>query len=333
MENVKLSMNGMRLDAELKNVPIGFVNALRRILLAEIPRVVLTNIQILDNTTRLPHEMLRLRTELLPVNVRPEEAAVIRDSRIELRFEPSKDEREVTSDDFKVAAGPRSDVLLKDRDLGTELFFLQLKANESIHIRASLGVEPRGSSHVCVSTFKNHVDPERMVEDRESYVTAAINRYPPNTLNDKEIGQITADAIKEFDNFHYQRSYARDEEGRPFWFDFAVESIGILPAKDLVRRAVEVLQAKVLEWVKTPIQREEGGWYRMETEGETFTLGQLLQELIYKGGVADFVSRDCGHPLTPKLTLRFSTKAQPELVVEDARRAAVTLCESILGSV
>jgi DNA-directed RNA polymerase subunit L len=333
MENQKLTLNGMRLDAELKNVPIGFVNALRRILLAEIPRVVLTNVQILDNTTRLPHEMLRLRTELLPVNVRPEEAAVIRDTRLELRFEPSKEPREVTSDDFKVVAGPRGDVLLKDRDLGTDLFFLNLQPNESVHIRASLGVEPRGSSHVCVSTFKNHVDPERMKEDRETYITAAVNRYPPDTLSEKEIGQITADAIKEFDNFHYQRSYARDENGRPYWFDFAVESVGALPAKDLVRRAAEVLKGKVAEWVKTPIQREEGGWYRMETEGETFTLGQLMQEIIYKGGVADFVSRDCGHPLTPKLVIRFSTKAQPETVVEDAQRTAVALCESILGSV
>jgi DNA-directed RNA polymerase subunit L len=71
----------------------------------------------------------------------------------------------------------------------------------------------------------------------------------------------------------------------------------------------------------------------METEGETFTLGQLLQEIIYLGGLADFVSRDIGHPLTPKLVLRFRTKTvQPEAVVERAKTEALTLCENVLKS-
>ena len=35
MENVRTSLNGYRLDAEIKNVPVSFVNALRRILLAD----------------------------------------------------------------------------------------------------------------------------------------------------------------------------------------------------------------------------------------------------------------------------------------------------------
>jgi DNA-directed RNA polymerase subunit L len=71
----------------------------------------------------------------------------------------------------------------------------------------------------------------------------------------------------------------------------------------------------------------------METEGETFTLGQLLQEVIYLGGLVDFVSRDIGHPLTPKLIIRFRTKTmQPEAVVERAKAEALTLCENVLKS-
>jgi DNA-directed RNA polymerase subunit L len=112
-----------------------------------------------------------------------------------------------------------------------------------------------------------------------------------------------------------------------------VESIGVLPAKDLVKRACEVLKTKIDEWVKTPILREADGFFRMETEGETFTLGQLLQEVIYLGGLAEFVSRDIGHPLTPRLVLRFRTKTvQPEAVVERAKTEALTLCENVLKS-
>ena len=126
MENVRTSLNGYRLDGELKNVPVSFVNALRRILLSEIPVVVLSNVKILDNTSNMTHEMLKHRIEMLPVNVKPEESAVIRDTKVSVRFMLSPDPREVLTSDFAVAS-PRGDILLKDRDLGTPLFFMALR--------------------------------------------------------------------------------------------------------------------------------------------------------------------------------------------------------------
>lgn len=323
MENIKISLDSFRLDGELKNVPVAFVNALRRILLAELPVVVVSNVRILENTTTMTHEMLKHRVEMLPVNVRPEEVNVIRDTKITLRFLPSPEAREVTTDDFAIA-GPAPNVLLKDRDLGTPLFFLQLKPNEAVHVEASLAIVPTGLSHVCVSTFKNHIDPDIAKMDRDTMIARA---------GDDPAAQ--REAARLFDAFHIQRSFSRDKEtGRPNWFDFSVESIGAIQAKDLVKRACEVLKSKIEEWVKTPVQRESEGYYRMETEGETYTLGQLLQEVIYMGGLADFVSRDIGHPLTPKLVIRFRTRTvQPEAVVERAKTEALALCENVLKSV
>ena len=323
MENIKISLDSFRLDGELKNVPVAFVNALRRILLAELPVVVVSNVRILENTTTMTHEMLKHRVEMLPVNVRPEEAGVIRDTKITLRFLPSPEAREVTTDDFAIA-GPAPNVLLKDRDMNTPLFFLALKPNESVHVEATLAIAPTGMSHVCVSTFRNHIDPDIAKMDRDTMIARA---------GDDPIAQ--REAAQLFDAFHYQRSFSRDKDtGRPNWFDFTVESIGAIQAKDLVKRACEVLKSKIEEWVKTPIQRESEGYYRMETEGETFTLGQLLQEVIYLGGLADFVSRDIGHPLAPKLVIRFRTKTvQPEAVVDRAKTEALALCENVLKSV
>lgn len=323
MENARVSLDGYRLDAELKNVPVAFVNALRRIVLAELPVVVVSNVKILDNTTTMTHEMLRHRVEMLPVNVKPEEAAAIRDTKLTLRFLPSPEPREVTTADF-ATSGPRPDILLLDRDLGTPLFFMALKPNESVHIEATLAVAPTGMSHVCVSAFRNHIDPEVAKMDRDTMIAQAGD--DPNAQRE---------AARLFDTFHIQRSFSRDKEtGRPNWFDISVESIGVLQAKDLVKRACEVLKTKIEDWTKTPILREADGFYRMETEGETFTLGQLLQEVIYLGGLVDFVSRDIGHPLTPKLILRFRTKTvAPEAVVERAKTEALTLCENVLKSV
>jgi len=323
MENVTSSLNGYRLDAELKNVPVSFVNALRRILLAEIPTVVVSNVQILENSSSMTHEMIRHRTEMLPVNVRAEEVAVVRDTRLELHVVADKEPREVTSDDF-VASGPRGDILLKDRDLGTPLLFMVLKPGESIHIKANLIIQTTKTSQVCVATFKNHIDPDVAKVDRDTFVA----QVGDDLIAQREAGRI-------FDTFHIQRSFHRNKEtGRPDWFDLTVESIGVTPARDLVKKATHVLQEKINEFVKLPILREDEDWYRIEIPGETHTLGALVQEMIYLANTTEFVSADIGHPLVPKLVIRFNSKTSgAEDVIQRFKQEASVLCENVLNTV
>jgi DNA-directed RNA polymerase subunit L len=326
MESFTLSKNGYRLDTEFKNVPVAFVNGLRRILLSEIPTVVVRDVQILDNSTKMIHEMLKHRVEMLPINVRPEEAAVIRDTKIELRYLPPatpdltrKTAVEITSDDFAID-GPRPGIILKDRDLDEPLYFMRLQPTESIHVKASLAVEMKGTSQVCVATFKNHIDQEIAKLDKDTFVAPAGD-------DDNERAMLA----KIFDNYEIQRSYARDDEGRPYWFDFAVESIGVTPAKDLLKQAAMIFKKKIETWCENPIQREEGDWYSIETEEEGHTIGALAQILIYNQKV-NYVSYRIVHPLLPKMIVRFSSKIEPEKVIEKFKTEAVALCESILKS-
>ena len=327
MESFTLSKNGYRLDTEFKNVPVAFVNGLRRILLSEIPTVVIRDVQILDNSTKMIHEMLKHRVEMLPINVRPEEAAVIRDTKIELRYLPPatpdltrKTAVDITTDDFAID-GPRPGIILKDRDLDEPLYFMRLQPTESIHVKASLAVETKGTSQVCVATFKNHIDQEIAKLDKDTYVATAGD-------DDNERAMLA----KVFDNYEIQRSYARDDEGRPYWFDFAVESIGVTPAKDLLKQAALIFKKKIETWCENPIQREEGDWYSIETEEEGHTIGALAQILIYNQKV-NYVSYRIVHPLLPKMIVRFSSKIAPEKVIEKFKTEAVALCESILKSV
>jgi DNA-directed RNA polymerase subunit L len=322
METVTTSLNGYRMDAELKNVPVAFVNSLRRILLAEIPTVIVSNVEILENSSSMTHEMLRHRTQMLPVNVRANEAAVIRDTKLEVRVTADKEPREVTTADF-VATGPRSDILLPDRDLGTPLLFVVLKPGETIHIKMTLSIATTGSSQVCVSTFKNHIDPDIAKADRDTFIAQA---------GDDETAQ--REAARMFDTFHIQRSFHRNEAGRPDWFDFTVESIGVTPAKDLMRTAITVLQSKIADFGKAPVLREKEGDYRMEMPGETFTIGYLVQEMIYIAGTTEMIFVEAGHPLIPKLAIRFHTKTMSgEEVIAAFVKEASALCENVLGSV
>jgi DNA-directed RNA polymerase subunit L len=311
MENAKTSLNGYKLECEFKNVPVAFVNALRRIALAELPVVGLTNVEILENTSVLTHEMLRHRVESMPVNVKPDEVGVIRDTRLELKTGATDTPVDVTTDDFTVF-GPRKEILLKDRDLQEPGYFLRLAPGQTLVIKAALGLV--SGSHVCVSTFRNHCTPETLKVQRGLWID---NGRDP----------------REFDGFYYQTFYERDENDRPFWFDFTLESIGVLPAKDLLKMSVQTLKDKLVEFLKQPVEREEPGWYRIKAEGETFTLGQLVQDLLYRDKNVEFVSRDIGHPLLPKLVIRFQTKQQPEKVLETFKREALELCENVLRSV
>jgi DNA-directed RNA polymerase subunit L len=250
---------------------------------------------------------------MLPVNVRPEETGVVRDTKIELRYLSTETTQKITTNEF-VVSGPRKNVLLNDRDLDQPLFFMNLKPGESIHVRASLGIDMVGSSQVCVATFKNHIDPDVAKVNKDTYTGEG------------------GDA-RVFDNYEIQRSYARDLQGRPYWFDFTVESIGVVPAKDLLKQAIGVLQNKVVEWCKSPILREEDGWYSIESDTEGHTIGALAQSMIYTAALADYVSYQIVHPLLPKMIVRFKSKVPPETVIERFKAEAVALCESILKSV
>jgi DNA-directed RNA polymerase subunit L len=313
IQNIKESNHGFRLECEFKDLPIPFVNGLRRILLTEIPTVVVRNVQILENSTQMIHEMLRHRVDMLPINVRSENTDVIRDTSIELKRH-AVELTQITTDDF-VVTGPMKNVLLKDRDEGAPIFFMNLKAGESIHIRATIGIDMKGSSQVCVSTFKNHIDPVIADRNRENYVM--------NGGGD----------VRVFDNHEIQRSFSVDDHGRPNWFDFAVESIGVTPAKDLLKKAITIYRDKIVEWCKNPILREDAGWFSIETDTEGHTIGALAQAMMYASGRVDYVSYRIEHPLLPKMIVRFNTKLQPEAILDRFKTEAVDLCESILKSV
>ena len=316
MENIRYSLNGYRLNCEFVKVPIPFVNALRRILLAEIPTVVVRDVVIKENTSQMIHEMLKHRLEMLPIAVAPSEGDVIRDTKLSLRYLSSPEAREITSDDF-VSSGSRGDIVLRDRDLNTPLFFMNLRPNEALHVECGLGIAQTGGSQVCVSTFMNHIDKERAKLDRDSFI----------------LGNEGQD-VRIFDNHLIQRSYARDDKERPNHFDFTLESIGVLPAKDLMKAAAEILKKKFTEFVKLPVMKDETGAYTIETTTEGHTLGALAQALLYEAaGTVDFVSYRIDHPLTAKLILQFRTKVKPEEVLERLLNEAVALCETVLRSV
>jgi DNA-directed RNA polymerase subunit L len=316
VQNVKTANKGYELACELRNFPVTFVNAIRRICLSSIPTVVIRDVQILENTSQMPHEMLKHRVEMLPVNMKPDDASAIRDTKLELRILSEKRDKilEVTTDDFVVESN-RGNVLMKDRDYNTPILFLRLRSNEGIHITGRLALESQGVSQVCVSTTQWHIDPERAKEDRKKFVEAG---------GDPSL----------FDNFEIQKSFSRDEQtGRPNWFDLKIESVGVLTGKEIVKYAVEVLRSKIQAYMKEAtesITREkEEGTYSISLEQGGHTVGALVQEVIYGDLNVDFVSYDIPHPLRNTMVLRFHTKRAPESILKAANETIEEYCRLV----
>jgi DNA-directed RNA polymerase subunit L len=309
VENIKNTNNGYELYCELRNFPVGFVNALRRILITGIPRVVIRDVQILQNTSQIPHEMLKHRTERLPVNVPPSDSATIKDAKIELRIVENKEARTVTTDDFVVEAG-REGLMMHDRDFDTPSLFLKLRAGELVHITGRLALDSENASHVCTASVKWHPDPERVKTDRKAHVDAG---------GDPRL----------FDNFLYQRSYSRDNKDRPNWFELSVESVGVLKSRELLTMAVQILRKRLdtymAEALKNIKRENDTGTYSVSIEQGGHTLGALLQEIIYHDEV-EFVSYDIPHPLKNMMVLRFNTKKSPESVLTAAKKTIEEYC-------
>ena len=150
IENIKVSNRGFELGCELKNFPVSFVNGLRRIMIGNIPTVVVRDVKIIENTTQLPHEMLKHRMEMLPIKVAPTDSTTIKDAKIKIRILPDNENdatRTITTDDFAIES-VNPDIIMKDRDLDTPLLFLRVRKGESVHIEARLALEKEQVSQV-----------------------------------------------------------------------------------------------------------------------------------------------------------------------------------------
>lgn len=300
------SRDGFHMKTEFKGFPVNFVNGLRRIMLHGVPTVVIRDVQILENKTQMPHEMLKHRMELVPVNVKPDEGKIIRDALVELKILPdAAKDRLVTTDEFTVESA-REGVLLKDKDLKTPMLFIKVRKNESLHIRGRLTIDYETASQVCTATHSFHVDEELAKQKRQEFI-------------DKK-----EEDVRVFDNFYIQRYYSRDPEtGDANWIDLDIESVGVLSCKEILRMANDILRQRVGKWIDEAVEKigrePEPNSYRITMETGGYTVGNLIQKAMYDTGMCSFQSCDMPHPLRSTVVVRFFTDQPPEKVLAQVR--------------
>ena len=139
-----------------------------------------------------------------------------------------------------------------------------------------------------------------------------------------------------------QRCYKINEQGEPYSFDFTVESVGVLDPIYIVKRALDILQEKLLKYasidsgdlppnLKVVPAEARGALFDFIFEGEDHTLGNLLQtwmdQTMMDKDLITFVGYKVPHPLRDEMVLRVgvaegkSTRAR-ELVAQACRDTA-----------
>jgi DNA-directed RNA polymerase subunit L len=151
---------------------------------------------------------------------------------------------------------------------------------------------------------------------------------------------------REFATMEIQRCYKMDERGEPYSFDFVVESVGVLDPVYIVRRALEVLQKRVLMYASIdngdlpetmkirPADALMKG-FDLVFQYEDHTLGNLLSSWMEQNemdsGEITFVGYKVPHPLRDEMVIRVGVESGKDMDARAAVAKAARACSQMFA--
>ena len=316
-----IAKNGPSMEMEVHNVDLSIVNALRRIILAEIPTVALAfdpiaesneDIMISLNNSALHNEFLAHRISLIPMHFNKKEIAAFNpeDYLFHLKVKNTgtdiipvttrniviKDaEGKPYSDSVHRRVFP-ADPITKDHILITKLRpnIYSPEKGESIDItfKASKNIAKNHSRWCPVSccAFYNMVDEKAATQGLEDKLAEeAKNRNRP--LTQEETDKIS----KRFDTLMKYRFFYKNKYGEPSIFHFKIDSECGLHPEELFTQALDTLIAKLntfAEECASPttsitVNKVNATLHDVVIENEDFTLLNVLQSILYNTLIRD----------------------------------------------
>ena len=344
----------------LKDINVSLANALRRIILSEIPTVVFyTEIYqdnqciIEENTSRLHNEIIKQRlscipihskdTRMLPgkyyleVNVSNETDNIIYVTTEDFQIKP----KEVVEGEGGTAAPPLSEeevrkIFPKNSITQSYIDFVRLRPRisdtipgESLKLKCEFSVSSAKVSStfnvVSKCAYANTPDPAKKKEVWDAHEAALRESDVPK--EDIEFQK------KNFNMLDAQRHFVPDS------FDFVVQSVGVYENREIVKKGCIILQNKFVELINnidadnvTIVISETtmDNCYDIVLENEDYTVGKVLEYILYESfykndGRLSFCGFKKMHPHDSDSIIRvaFKEKVDKTAVKQCLRDAAV----------
>lgn len=288
---------------DFEGVNVSVMNAIRRVILSEIDRVVIrtepherSDVVIHKNNTRINNEMLKHRLSCIPIHIIPG-TVDISNLLVEVNVKNEENKvRLVTTADFRVKH-KETGSYLRDTEVrkmfppnpitGDFVIFTRLLPKvtvgphaEEVHLEASLslGNAKENSAFVVASCCAYQMMPDP-TKQREHWATIEADmvgqKKTPDEIQRARANWYTLDAMR-----HYKEDA----------FILNLQSVGVFEPGDLLGRACDVLSAKLrallrkvgADEVEITKGRNTMECHDIMLDGEDHTLGKLLEFALYK---------------------------------------------------
>jgi DNA-directed RNA polymerase subunit L len=357
-----LSDDANALYFTLEGVEMSFANALRRIMLSEIPMVVIetdtyenNKCNIIVNTGRLHNEIVKQRLSCIPIHtthLRDTEDQKALPGNYQLIVDVKNDTDNiiyVTTEDFRLRDKKTGTVLSSEEQekLFPGLFPKNVQTQsyiDFVRLRPKFGIEIDGEQLSLIADFSVNIAKNSSMFNVVS--KCAYGNTPDKdkavTVWDKIEAKLQSDGETASDIKFQKENFRILDTQRHFIpnsFDFVVESVGVYDNREIVRKACAVIQNKFIDMVQmvdsgvVSILTSETTMdycYDIHLEDEDYTLGKIIEYLMYtkfyeKQGVLSFCGFKKFHPHDTKATVRvaFKTKNEKSMVSNLLREVCV----------
>lgn len=337
-ENVHLEEK--KANFTVSNVDVSVVNSIRRTILSDVHTVAFyfdarrsenPDINILVNETPLHNEFLSQRLGMVPIHFESQEMANWEKDAYTFEIDQSNDGKsfkDITTEHiivkYRGETVDGSRLFPKNSLTGDFIILTKLPPVKGdgtptvlkVELTASKGC---GKMHSCFSPTSVCTFMNRIVEGELFEIAKA--RYVEDNA---QVGD-TEQLLKQFKVIDCQREYCKNEYGEACKFDFKLESECALTPHEIFQQAIDNLIIRIgavrerfatRDINVTSIGEET---FEIKVEGESHTLGNLLQALIYnehirKGGGDEisFIGYNVPHPLAELVVFKLRSSLTAE---------------------
>lgn len=339
MEEVKISnvvktLNDKKISFDFNNIDVAYVNALRRIILADIPTIGISfnpsrpddsDVVFKKNTSALHNEYIGHRISLLPLYLSRDQIQSFDPNNFKcVIYKSNKTTKmvDVTTDDIKLVKQGMyvtNDIFPVDPITKDPILISKLRPNiQDVENGEEIDVEftaRRGTarSHarwcpVSICTYLNLLDDDLITQT--SKTIDSKNKHV-------------------FDTLEKYRLFKKNEFGEANCFRFTVESECKLNAQEIIDMAFEVVDQKLASFddsKKYVVDKIDGGGneqlYRITINDEDHTLGNILQSYIYNKHVREskdiiYVGYYQPHPLENQIVVKLKAQSDKQFNCKD----------------